>query len=469
MNWTLNKFFRICILLILSFSLVSPVFAQDIQGSGPTYIIQPGDTLWTIARNFHISYNDLLEVNNLTSESSIIPGTILEIPGMEGISGVLSIVKVTYGESLQSISRRYDIPEDILIKLNRLTSPVELYVGVSAVLIGEEEVIDQAGKRVSLAPEQSSLELAVIENLNPWDLITTNAQDGEWDLIPGEVLFVRGTNSSGPGALPEDIQKVSYSPQNFIQGHTSVLEVEAPESTTIQGSLGNYPLDFFSETGVNYLALQGLHAKQNLGLIPLSLSGTLPDGTPFAHTQMVEGKSGNYPYEEIANVPMDTVSVKLTDEETEQLRDIAEDKTSNKFWAGDFLSPVPPELSTCWISYYGNRRSYNGSGFLYYHTGLDFCGAFGGNILAPAPGKVVYTGSLPIHGNTTMINHGWGVYTLYAHQSEFLVQEGDRVSAGDIVGKVGSTGRSSGPHLHWEVWVGGIQVDPIEWLEGSYP
>ncbi len=469
MNWILNKYFRICILLILSFSLVTPVLAQDNQGSGPTYIIQPGDTLWTIARNFHISYNDLLEVNNLTSESSIIPGTVLEIPGMEENSGVLSLVKVAYGESLQSISRRYDIPENTLVKLNRLTSPVELYVGVSAVLIGEEEVIDQAGKRTSLALEQSSLELAVLENLNPWDLVTTNAQDGEWDLIPGEVLFVRGTVTSGPGALPEEIEEVSYSPRDFIQGHTSVMEVKAPVGTTIQGSLGDYPLTFFSESGMNYLALQGLHAKEELGLIPLSLSGVLPDGTPFAHTQMVDVNSGNYPYEEITNVPVETVSVKLTNEETEQLMDIAGGRTDNKFWSGDFLSPVPPDFSTCWLSYYGNRRSYNGSGFLYYHTGLDFCSAFGGNILAPAPGKVVYTGNLAIHGNTTMINHGWGVYTLYAHQSEFLVQEGDRVNAGDIVGKVGSTGRSSGPHLHWEVWVGGIQVDPIEWLEGSYP
>ncbi|MEE9599090.1 MAG: LysM peptidoglycan-binding domain-containing protein, partial [Anaerolineales bacterium] len=119
----MSKIFRICTLLILSFSLVSPVFAQDNPGSGPTYIIQPGDTLWTIARNFHISYNDLLEVNDLTSESSIIPGTVLEIPGMEEISGKLSIVKVAYGESLQSISRRYDIPEGTLVKLNRLTSP----------------------------------------------------------------------------------------------------------------------------------------------------------------------------------------------------------------------------------------------------------------------------------------------------------------------------------------------------------
>ena len=93
----------------------------------------------------------------------------------------------------------------------------------------------------------------------------------------------------------------------------------------------------------------------------------------------------------------------------------------------------------------------------------------GGNILAPAPGKVVFVGSQLLHGNTTMINHGWGVYTLYAHQSEFLVQEGDRVKAGDIIGRVGSTGRSNGPHLHWEVWVGGIQVDPMDWLVDSYP
>jgi len=465
----LKKIIRISILLVLTFSLFNPVFAQENQTGGPTYIVQSGDTLWTIARNLHISYDELLAANQVTSESSIIPGTVLKIPGLGDISGVLSIVKVSYGESLQSISRRYEIPEDTLVKLNRLTSPVELYVGVSMVLVAENEAIDQAGKRVSLAFEQSSLELAVIENLNPWDLVITNAQGGEWDLIPGEVLYVHGTDPSGPGAFPEEIQNVSYTPGSFIQGHTSVFKVKAPEGTTIQGSLGESPLSFFSETGVNYLALQGLHAKENLGFKPLSLFGTLPDGTPFAHTQMVQVFSGEYPYEEIFNVPPETVSVDLTDKETDYLEEFANQATGNKFWEGDFLSPVPAELSTCWVSYYGNRRSYNGSGFFYYHTGLDFCGALGGNILASAPGKVVYIGSQPLHGNTTMINHGWGVYTLYAHQSEILVQEGDRVKAGDIIGRVGSTGRSTGPHLHWEVWVGGIQVDPMDWLVGSYP
>jgi len=68
-----------------------------------------------------------------------------------------------------------------------------------------------------------------------------------------------------------------------------------------------------------------------------------------------------------------------------------------------------------------------------------------------------------------MIDHGWGVYTGYMHQSEILVNVGDQVEAGQIIGKVGETGRVEGPHLHWEVWVGGIQVDPLDWLNNIYP
>jgi len=68
-----------------------------------------------------------------------------------------------------------------------------------------------------------------------------------------------------------------------------------------------------------------------------------------------------------------------------------------------------------------------------------------------------------------VIDHGWGVYSAYAHQSEILVNEGDWVEAGQLIGRVGSTGRVTGPHLHWEVIVGGVQVDPMQWLEESFP
>ncbi len=69
----------------------------------------------------------------------------------------------------------------------------------------------------------------------------------------------------------------------------------------------------------------------------------------------------------------------------------------------------------------------------------------------------------------TFIDHGWGVFTGYLHQSELLVSEGDWVEVGDEIGLVGYTGRATGPHLHWEVWVGGVPVNPLEWTSTSFP
>ena len=69
----------------------------------------------------------------------------------------------------------------------------------------------------------------------------------------------------------------------------------------------------------------------------------------------------------------------------------------------------------------------------------------------------------------TIINHGWGIYSGYMHQSEILIKTGDTVETGQLIGLVGGTGRVTGPHLHWEIWAGGVQVDPMDWLERTFP
>ncbi|MBN2676595.1 MAG: M23 family metallopeptidase, partial [Anaerolineaceae bacterium] len=69
----------------------------------------------------------------------------------------------------------------------------------------------------------------------------------------------------------------------------------------------------------------------------------------------------------------------------------------------------------------------------------------------------------------TIIDHGWGVFTGYWHQADILVHPGDQVSAGQEIGTIGATGRVNGPHLHWEIWVNGVQVDPQDWLDRMYP
>ncbi len=465
----MKKFIRTSLILILLFLAATPVLAQGDQPEGLVYIVQPGDTLWTIARNLHVPYDALLSRNGLDQESAILPGTELAVPGLAGFSGILTTTRISFGETLTSLSRQYQVPKETLIRLNRLTTPLELYAGVSVVLLETNQGEQNLGERVSLALGETPLEMAVQADVNPWELMLSNAQEGQWSIVPGEVFFVPGTSSSGPGAFPAEITKVSYEPDSFVQGHTSTIEMRAPDQTTVEGSLGKYPLHFFEKNPGTYLSLQGLHAKEELGLKPLSISGMLPDGTPFAHQQMVRVLSGEYIFEDIGGVPTETIGLDNTEEESLKLEAIADNASPKRYWSGSFVSPVQPEFSEAYSSYFGNRRSYNGSGYLYFHTGLDFYSNQGDSIFSAAPGKVIYVGDLPIHGGTTMIDHGWGVYTLYAHQSEILTREGASVSAGELIGRIGSTGRSSGPHLHWEIWVGGVQVDPLDWLKNTYP
>ena len=90
-------------------------------------------------------------------------------------------------------------------------------------------------------------------------------------------------------------------------------------------------------------------------------------------------------------------------------------------------------------------------------------------MICPARGRVVFAGPLEIRGNATIIDHGWGIYTGYWHQSEIRVQVGEIVEEGQIIGLVGNTGRSAGAHLHWEIWAGGVQVEPYDWLIELFP
>jgi murein DD-endopeptidase MepM/ murein hydrolase activator NlpD len=124
-------------------------------------------------------------------------------------------------------------------------------------------------------------------------------------------------------------------------------------------------------------------------------------------------------------------------------------------------------------SRYGTRRLYHGTGtdltIQGFHTGLDFAGGEGLQIFAPAAGKVVFAAPLTVRGNAVIIDHGLGVYSGFWHQSELLVNVGDIVAQGQVIGLVGGTGRVTGAHLHWEVWVNGIQVNPLDWLNQVYP
>jgi murein DD-endopeptidase MepM/ murein hydrolase activator NlpD len=313
------------------------------------------------------------------------------------------------------------------------------------------------------------LELAILQNSNPWSIVAQNGLDGTVEALPGDVMRTAGEDDGGPGALPEAIQSLELKPSTLVQGKAAVIQLQGSPGLTLGGSFLDHELNFFPLDGGRYLGLQGVHAMQEPGLYPLTLKGSLPDGTPIGFTQLVSVRDGGYPYDPPLTVPPETFDPAVTKPEDAQWSALAAPVTGEKYWQGVFHSPTHPEFSECFTSWFGDRRSYNGSPYDYFHSGLDFCTGSGPNILAAAAGKVIFAGPLTVRGNATMIDHGWGVYTAYMHQSELLVQVGDMVQAGQVIGKSGGTGRAQGPHLHFEVLVGGVQVDPEDWLAAAFP
>jgi murein DD-endopeptidase MepM/ murein hydrolase activator NlpD len=474
----------ISLILLVILTMLLPVGtagAQEAQPEGQIYIVQPGDTLSGIAAKFGVSIEDLIRVNQIANPDNLVVGTRLIIPGPGTISGEVVTVQVSYGMNLRSLSRWYHISEADLARINRLASPAELYVGKSLVLPTANSTASASG-RAAAAPRQSLFELAVAHGTDPWNLVATNTLSGTWDMLPGDVLLLPAGSGTPdePQALPQAIHQVEISSLPGVQGKALTIRVAAEGEVALNGSLTGYPLHFFPDQDGQYVAQQGIYAKQTPGLYPLTITGTLEGGILFNYSQLIMVQSGNYVWEDVTGVPESTLDPAVTRPEEEEWYALAAPATPVKMWDGKFGMPVPlahndclpfnaADPYHCWISLFGSRRSYNGGPRDFYHAGLDMYAGMGTEIHAAAAGVVVFAGWLDVRGNATMIDHGWGVYTGYLHQSEFRVSVGDKVEAGQVIGLVGGTGRAGGPHLHFEVLVGDVPVNPIDWWPQSYP
>lgn len=464
---------RWLLILALIFSLLplgEATRAQEEQPSGPVYIVQEGDTLWDIAQRFGVPWEDLARMNEISDPGQLTAGDELVIPGIDDAGGVLVTTQVPLGESMRSLSRRYHLPQETIIRLNHLTSPAELYRGYNLV-IPDKNQEEMPVDRLALAKGQSLIELAISKGVNPWAFVASNGLEGTWGIVPGDVLLLPDQNSvNGPGILPGEISALEITPEHLMQGKTTEVRLNTNVEMTVVGSLIGNELNFFQFGEGEYVALQGVHALTEPGLYPLLVEGELANGVPFGFSQNIYVEPGEFLYTSL-QVPEETIDPKVTEPEDEIWYALVEPVTPNRLWTGVFQSPVAP--SPCgFTAMFGNRRSYNGSPYNFFHTGLDFCYNYNNEvneIYSSADGVVVFAGSLIVRGNAVMIDHGLGIYSGYLHQAEVLVEVGDQVEVGQVIGVVGATGRVNGPHLHLEIWAGGVQVDPMDWLERSFP
>ena len=150
------------------------------------------------------------------------------------------------------------------------------------------------------------------------------------------------------------------------------------------------------------------------------------------------------------------------EEERARLFEIWEKNSGAAQWHAPFQLPINNFLTIS--STFGARRSYNGGPYRTYHEGVDFAAYGGTPVLAPAGGTVVVAEFLYVRGGAVIIDHGLGIYTGFYHLSSLAVVPGDVVTPGQIIGEVGTTGLSTGNHLHWDLLVDGVWVDAQAWL-----
>jgi len=259
-------------------------------------------------------------------------------------------------------------------------------------------------------------------------------------------------------ALPGMASQVRVNPTAPELGNTLSVVLESPTSATptVTWQGQTYPM----------FAIGPNQMRALLPTTPLDQPGTKPlqvnDGTQVQNLT-VQLRDRSFPTQSIW-LPPDKEELNGTDKEFDRVDAFKALVTPEKYWKGPFLRPNSGEITTI----YGVRRYYNGEFAKdYYHRGVDYGGGMGSPVVAPAAGRVALVGreadGFEIHGNVIGLDHGQGVGSILMHLSRIDVKEGDFVQPGQVIGAVGATGASTGPHLHWGLYVQGKAVDPVPW------
>jgi murein DD-endopeptidase MepM/ murein hydrolase activator NlpD len=475
-------------------------------GSATIHVVQRGETLFRIAVQYGTTVEAIAEANGIRDLGQLSVGQRLLIPnvgsapsGAPTAANVVAVVgangeaagasganpslntdgssvkpgsplryMIQPGDSLLNLSWQYSVDVNTLARLNNilnpllpLTSGVPMLInqganGQPAVKNGRFHLVQQDDTlyRISARYGVSMALLAKVNRLGRVPLV-----------FPGQRLVIP-TAATGPTLMdvPSPFDQITMLPSSPEQGRTMVLKLTTNAPTTISGQFIGKPLaDFQDDTRTKHAIVFGIDAMALPGLYPLTLNAVDDKGSSITFTRNVVVADGGYASETIALPPdqMDLLDAKFTQPELNKILAVV-----TKYSAQNFLNgPMGLPCAAAVTSQFGTRRSYNGGAYNQFHTGTDFAALPGSPIYAPAGGVIVMAATLNVRGNATIIDHGHGVFTGYWHQSEVKVKVGDIVTQGQVIGLVGGTGRATGPHLHWELFVGGVQVDPLQWTK----
>ncbi len=472
------KYHHRIIVFLLAGLLLLPaiVMAQDPTPTATNvtiHVVQRGENLFRIAMQYGTTVDNLTSLNGLQLADSIAVGQRLLVPATAGAAlPLLHIVQP--GETLASIAALYGLSADGLAERNSIADAGGFYVGlaldVSPVDPVSEPQTESSGTPLihTVLRGETLYRIAMQYGTTVNAIATANRIANPETIYAGQQLIIPGVEVPQLALdLPQPITGFDVYPLILVEGQSGRIRLSTSVPVTIAGTFLDRGLAVANEAdNTIHTMLVGIPVGTTVGIYPLSLTLTDTSGVQTAFDANIQVVGGNY-YREYINLLADRgglLDPVLEGNELALVESLMKPFTPTRYFDGPMGLPAAAPLS----SRFGNLRAYNGGAFERIHAGTDFAGAPGAPVLATAAGRVVFSDLLNVRGQATIIDHGWGVYTGYWHQTERYVRVGETVTTGQVIGTVGSTGRVTGAHLHWEVWVNGVPVDPMQWVQQSF-
>jgi murein DD-endopeptidase MepM/ murein hydrolase activator NlpD len=266
----------------------------------------------------------------------------------------------------------------------------------------------------------------------------------------------------------DDNLRIESVPGMAKQGDVCLIRTSglvSPKSVHAEFQGERFPLAPGMQSGI-YEGLIGIDLTTKPGTYEIKIIVTDANGRSYFSPFFLKIGKGVFVTQKLSLPPsmvdLDAKTLARVNNEANRLKALFQTLSDETFWKGAFIRPLEGKLS----STFGLDRIINGQRRSA-HTGVDLESEAGTPVLASNNGMVVLVDDLFFSGKSVILDHGRGFYSMYFHLSEGLVKEGDRVGRGDVLGRVGSTGRSTGPHLHWAIRMNQARVDPLSLLKLS--
>ena len=371
-------------------------------------------------------------------------------------SGAPSHLLVQPGDSWPALAVRFQVDELALRQLNPHPNQ-QRQPAIGSQIVLPETAVEQSGSFIR--PYGNLLRTAVQHQTNPWLLTIRNNHATPYRPVLYQPIFVPD-NHTTPRDLPTGFVKLELSqtvgtPGQAV-GFRAEMEVELPATAVLDDN----EMDVFAN-GRYVVGLTGTGAF--FGTQQPELIIRVDNAPPWQQPWQFRDQA-DWEFQQItltgtaAQIDQQSIA-----EERERLFAIWEQNSGTAQWDTPFQLPIDNFLEIS--SPFGARRSYNGGPYRTYHEGVDFAAYGGTPVLAPASGTVVVAEFLYVRGGAVIIDHGLGIYTGFYHMSSLAVAPDDLVQPSQIIGEVGTTGLSTGNHLHWDLLVDGVWVDAQAWLD----